>query len=108
MDVRLRSVQLTSGGRHSREAAAGRPAYSRSAYIFFFSSRRRHWRLQGDWSSDVCSSDLPTDSAPFVRKKISLLFILMQTPLYPERSVRGAISFVFILMFFKQKTAYEI
>src|SRR5256885_4976590 len=31
--------------------------YSRS---FFFSSRRRHTRLQGDWSSDVCSSDLET------------------------------------------------
>src|SRR5256885_10899477 len=28
-------------------------------YFFFFSSRRRHTRLQGDWSSDVCSSDLP-------------------------------------------------
>src|SRR5947208_10768482 len=26
-------------------------------YIFFFSSRRRHTR-SGDWSSDVCSSDL--------------------------------------------------
>src|SRR5256885_14988943 len=25
---------------------------------FFFSRRRRHTRLQGDWSSDVCSSDL--------------------------------------------------
>src|ERR1039457_3582364 len=25
---------------------------------FFFSSRRRHTRLQGDWSSDVWSSDL--------------------------------------------------
>src|SRR5256885_11421721 len=30
--------------------------------IFFFSSRRRHTRLQGDWSSDVCSSDLPQTS----------------------------------------------
>src|SRR3989454_3814288 len=28
--------------------------------FFFFSSRRRHTRLQGDWSSDVCSSDLGT------------------------------------------------
>src|SRR5256885_3811713 len=28
--------------------------------FFFFSSRRRHTRLQGDWSSDVCSSDLKT------------------------------------------------
>src|SRR2546426_2580516 len=29
--------------------------------FFFFSSRRRHTRLQGDWSSDVCSSDLHRD-----------------------------------------------
>src|SRR5688500_19216710 len=28
-------------------------------FFFFFSSRSRHTRLQGDWSSDVCSSDLP-------------------------------------------------
>src|SRR5256885_1480341 len=27
-----------------------------------FSSRRRHTRLQGDWSSDVCSSDLTPNS----------------------------------------------
>src|SRR5437763_56051 len=26
--------------------------------ILFFSSRRRHTRYIGDWSSDVCSSDL--------------------------------------------------
>src|SRR5437762_12328144 len=26
--------------------------------MFFFSSRRRHTRYIGDWSSDVCSSDL--------------------------------------------------
>src|SRR5256885_4166528 len=26
-------------------------------WAIFFSSRRRHTRLQGDWSSDVCSSD---------------------------------------------------
>src|SRR5207248_8025174 len=28
--------------------------------FFFFSSRRRHTRSYGDWSSDVCSSDLET------------------------------------------------
>src|SRR5688500_19888865 len=28
------------------------------ALLFFFLRRRRHTRLQGDWSSDVCSSDL--------------------------------------------------
>src|SRR5438132_13614082 len=28
-------------------------------WVFFFSSRRRHTRSLCDWSSDVCSSDLP-------------------------------------------------
>src|SRR5260370_5637219 len=28
-------------------------------FFFFFSSRRRHTRFKCDWSSDVCSSDLP-------------------------------------------------
>src|SRR5699024_12017358 len=32
---------------------------SRSSLPFFFSSRRRHTRSKRDWSSDVCSSDLP-------------------------------------------------
>src|SRR5207245_5602850 len=30
---------------------------------FFFSSRRRHTRCYRDWSSDVCSSDLPRGTA---------------------------------------------
>src|SRR5207245_7651758 len=30
--------------------------------FFFFSSRRRHTRCYRDWSSDVCSSDLPSGS----------------------------------------------
>src|SRR6266487_4177064 len=30
-------------------------------FFFFFSSRRRHTRWTGDWSSDVCSSDLARD-----------------------------------------------
>src|SRR5438045_8985934 len=29
-------------------------------FVFFFSSRRRHTRCLSDWSSDVCSSDLPS------------------------------------------------
>src|SRR5258706_8510481 len=32
------------------------------SFSFFFSSRRRHTRLVSDWSSDVCSSDLPVES----------------------------------------------
>src|SRR6266487_1655649 len=34
-------------------------------FFFFFSSRRRHTRWTGDWSSDVCSSDLvPSHPGP--------------------------------------------
>src|ERR1039457_7469750 len=35
----------------------------------FFSSRRRHTRLQGDWSSDVCSSDLHQRDQPHPRRQ---------------------------------------
>src|SRR5438876_4567961 len=40
--------------------------YARSLiwFLFFFSSRRRHTRWTGDWSSDVCSSDLRTITPP--------------------------------------------
>src|SRR5256885_15134179 len=37
----------------------------------FFSSRRRHTRLQGDWSSDVCSSDLTTPEAPDLQRVLA-------------------------------------
>src|SRR5256885_7779024 len=46
---------------------------------FFFSSRRRHTRLQGDWSSDVCSSDLVAQTlnavalAPDATKRLALV-----------------------------------
>src|SRR5205807_4966111 len=36
--------------------------------LFFFSSRRRHTRLQGDWSSDVCSSDLTRFETAYERR----------------------------------------
>src|SRR6266487_5744501 len=35
-------------------------------YFFFFSSRRRHTRWTGDWSSDVCSSDLDDVAQSFL------------------------------------------
>src|SRR2546426_7714614 len=40
--------------------------------FFFFSSRRRHTRLQGDWSSDVCSSDLEALGAVHVGERLEL------------------------------------
>ena len=45
-------------------------------YFFFFSSRRRHTRLQGDWSSDVCSSDLtdPIDNSISQKQGIRIGF----------------------------------
>src|SRR5689334_23406170 len=36
--------------------------------FFFFSSRRRHTRWNCDWSSDVCSSDLPARGFRFRRR----------------------------------------
>src|SRR3989454_4313604 len=38
--------------------------------FFFFSSRRRHTRLQGDWSSDVCSSDLTESGVLQTKEKV--------------------------------------
>src|SRR5437763_10929785 len=38
--------------------------------LFFFSSRRRHTRYIGDWSSDVCSSDLWAPVWRFVASRV--------------------------------------
>src|SRR2546427_9248795 len=49
-------------------------------FFFFFSSRRRHTRFDCDWSSDVCSSDLPALALFYgglVRSK-NMLSVLMQ------------------------------
>src|SRR5437762_8357294 len=40
-------------------------------FVFFFSSRRRHTRYIGDWSSDVCSSDLMQAELQERRKWVS-------------------------------------
>src|SRR5256885_5210921 len=52
--------------------------------FFFFSSRRRHTRLQGDWSSDVCSSDL------FVIMPQMPSYRLLRIPLGTARRDAGA------------------
>src|SRR5205807_3890489 len=46
----------------------------------FFSSRRRHTRLQGDWSSDVCSSDLVENASllPWLTGTAFLHSVMMQ------------------------------
>src|SRR5205807_3966825 len=55
---------------------------------FFFSSRRRHTRLQGDWSSDVCSSDLGSSGRPS-RPPGRGTGRRAKGPAGPTRSVRG-------------------
>src|SRR2546429_3636220 len=40
---------------------------------YLFSSRRRHTRCSGDWSSDVCSSDLGPLCAAVVAPLLALL-----------------------------------
>src|SRR5437762_1041520 len=40
-------------------------------FFFFFSSRRRHTRYIGDWSSDVCSSDLYDYSGMSFQEKVA-------------------------------------
>src|SRR5256886_3742268 len=51
--------QLLNTGVTHRGVRATRVSTSSSLLLFFFSSRRRHTRFDCDWSSDVCSSDLP-------------------------------------------------
>src|SRR5256885_9114270 len=53
----------TASGRRGQDRVTGEVEPDgvrvvRGRFCFFFSSRRRHTILQGDWSSDVCSSDL--------------------------------------------------
>src|SRR5438876_7228099 len=64
--------------------------------VFFFSSRRRHTRWTGDWSSDVCSSDLAGAAAERLRvgrRKTQLLRLGAAPPQHqlgpPEHLGRG-------------------
>src|SRR5207248_8043046 len=41
-------------------------------FFFFFSSRRRHTRSYGDWSSDVCSSDLAQHRGVDIRVAVAI------------------------------------
>src|SRR5262249_59269914 len=55
---------------------------------FFFSSRRRHTILVSDWSSDVCSSDLPLEPFKSVKNSSSGSFF---TDLNGSRGCVGSI-----------------
>src|SRR2546422_5025294 len=53
-------------------------------FFFFFSSRRRHTRCSRDWSSDVCSSDLPAGDAPLVARLKAAGAIVLGNTNVPE------------------------
>src|SRR5437762_12733304 len=59
---------------------------------FFFSSRRRHTRYIGDWSSDVCSSDLGCSSGDFIRASLSEGGGVSERPLRGKLETRGVVS----------------
>src|SRR5439155_6644556 len=50
-------------------------------FFFFFSSRRRHTRWPRDWSSDVCSSDLPFFTTPRPGKEGGFYELVGSSPL---------------------------
>src|SRR5437867_8455357 len=55
---------------------------------FFFSSRRRHTRSYGDWSSDVCSSDLGTGGKPAMQPTEPIRLLIAED----EANLRSVIS----------------
>src|SRR3712207_6790057 len=50
-----------------------RSASSSTASSLFFASRRRHTRYWRDWSSDVCSSDLPEAVLEHIEEEADLI-----------------------------------
>src|SRR5690348_17373049 len=61
--------------------------------FFFFSSRIRHTRWTGDWSSDVCSSDLGvTFPVPTVGFR-SLVPVLVPRRLWDQANAADSITF---------------
>src|SRR5690348_18298628 len=57
--------------------------------VLFFSSRRRHTRWTGDWSSDVCSSDLADGTYPLARQVY--LYFAPDTPTGNPRTLPPAL-----------------
>src|SRR6266480_3705282 len=80
MRTHATAVSLCSARAHGADGLASAVAGAR----FIFSSKRRHTSLTCDWSSDVCSSDLPAlDGALPVGSKALRLIL----PLLPQGDV---------------------
>src|SRR5437762_4655407 len=59
--------------------------------LFFFSSRRRHTRYIGDWSSDVCSSDLEAETPGSVALVLNAGSVALAFAAAPAVSLAGAL-----------------
>src|SRR6267143_6011058 len=66
-------------------------------FFFFFSSRRRHTRWNCDWSSDVCSSDLPL--AALLAFFMVLNFQFASGQLFSASYLRGQSGLVYLLTY---------
>src|SRR5207248_6792918 len=90
LGVRLELFRRTRGGERQRvRDGFGVNEMGMVGVFFFFSSRRRHTRSYGDWSSDVCSSDLVTGlraTAPFSTR--AWLIADRTSASRPSRSIR--------------------
>src|SRR5215475_7476515 len=58
-DLRTANLYIWAGRCSQPKRSNSRSRNLGLSRLFFFSSRRRHTRFSRDWSSDVCSSDLP-------------------------------------------------
>src|SRR2546430_8825078 len=75
LSFRMQGVELDNGDMYVDGHKAASDVRDEFVSVIFFSSRRRHTRFDGDWSSDVCSSDLfapaclsaPTGATPWWR-----------------------------------------
>src|SRR5688572_32429214 len=75
---------------------------SESSVFFFFSSRRRHTRFDCDWSSDVCSSDLPFEAESAMDVISSHLHDLPEPPSKHRADVPEAIDQLIVAMLAKK------
>src|SRR5258705_728848 len=57
----------------------------------FFSSRRRHTRCLSDWSSDVCSSDLPVHLTVIALVLVVLIVVAVKAATGRGTPVRGGL-----------------
>src|SRR5436189_3205442 len=75
--------------------------------FFFFSSRRRHTRYIGDWSSEVCSSDLRLHSFIKLHHTADCTFLQVREILFAKfGAAQGVVTNVIVFQAAQLNTAY--